>query len=122
LQVYYNRLDRRPEEIYFSHARRDNLGIIGRVPLASGLLTGKYKPGAAFAANDVRSQTDAEKMKRDLAEVERLQKEEVPPDVNMADWAIAWSLRDPVVSSVICGCKNAGQVQANAKAAELTES
>lgn len=117
LQVFYNRLDQRPEQMYFPHARRDNLGIIGRVPLASGLLTGKYKPGAAFAANDVRSRTDAEKLKRDLAEVERLQKEEVPAGMPMANWAIAWCLRDPVVSSVICGCKNAAQVKANAGAA-----
>ena len=119
LQVFYNRLDQRPEQIYFPHARRDNLGIIGRVPLASGLLTGKYKPGAAFAANDVRSRTDAEKLKRDLTEVERLQREEVPAEVPMANWAIAWCLRDPVVSSVICGCKNTAQVRANAMAAGM---
>jgi aryl-alcohol dehydrogenase-like predicted oxidoreductase len=119
LQVFYNRLDRRPEQIFFPHARRDNLGIIGRVPLASGLLTGKYKPGATFAANDVRSQIDAERMKRDLAEAERLQKEEVPKDVTMANWAMAWCLQDPIVSSVICGCKNPEQVRANASAAEL---
>jgi len=41
LQVVYNRLDRRPEEMYFAHAQQDNLGILGRVPLASGLLAGK---------------------------------------------------------------------------------
>ena len=119
LQVFYNRLDRRPEQIFFPHARRDHLGIIGRVPLASGLLTGKYKPGATFAANDVRSQIDAERMKRDLAEVERLQKEEVPSGVQMANWAMAWCLQDPIVSSVICGCKNPEQVRSNASAAEL---
>jgi aryl-alcohol dehydrogenase-like predicted oxidoreductase len=119
LQVFYNRLDRRPEQIFFPHARRDHLGIIGRVPLASGLLTGKYKPGATFAANDVRSQIDAERMKRDLAEVERLQKEEVPKGVTMANWAMAWCLQDPIVSSVICGCKNPEQVRANANTAKL---
>ena len=48
LQVIYNRLDRRPEELYFPHARRQNLGILARVPLASGFLSGKYQPGAAF--------------------------------------------------------------------------
>ncbi len=119
LQVFYNRLDRRSEQIYFPHARRDQLGIIGRVPLASGLLTGKYKPGATFAANDVRATFDAEKLKRDLAEVGRLQKTEVPAGVSMANWAMAWCLQDPLVSSVICGCKNPEQVRANAKAAEL---
>lgn len=119
LQVFYNRLDRKPEQIYFPHARRDHLGIIGRVPLASGLLTGKYKPGVTFAANDVRSKMDGERLQRDLAEVARLQKEEVPPGVSMANWAMAWCLRDPLVSSVICGCKNPEQVRANASAAEL---
>jgi aryl-alcohol dehydrogenase-like predicted oxidoreductase len=119
LQVFYNRLDRRPEQLFFPHARENQLGIIGRVPLASGLLTGKYKAGATFAANDVRSNFSAEKMQRDLAEVERLQKTEVPAGVSMANWAMAWCLQDPLVSSVICGCKNPGQVKANAQAAEL---
>jgi aryl-alcohol dehydrogenase-like predicted oxidoreductase len=121
LQVFYNRLDRRPEQLYFQHARENNLGIIGRVPLASGLLSGKYKQGATFPANDVRSKMDAEKMKRDLAEVERLQKEELPAGVPMAKWAVAWCLRDPLVSSVVCGCKNPEQVRANAGAAELVK-
>ena len=121
LQVFYNRLDRRSEQLFFPHARKNNLGIIGRVPLASGLLTGKYKPGATFAANDVRSNFDAEKLKRDLAEVARLQKEEVPAGVSMANWAMAWCLQDPLVSSVICGCKNPEQVRANAGAAELVK-
>jgi len=119
LQVFYNRLDRRPENLFFPHARENQLGIIGRVPLASGLLTGKYKAGATFAANDVRSKMDEEKLKRDLAEVARLQTEEVPAGVPMANWAMAWCLRDPLVSSVICGCKNPAQVRANAGAAEL---
>ena len=121
LQVFYNRLDRRPEQLYFPHAERDNLGILARVPLASGLLSGKYKPGATFAANDVRATFDAEKMKRDLAEVERLQKEEVPAGVPMAKWAMAWCLKNPVVSALIPGCKNPEQVRANAGAAELVE-
>jgi aryl-alcohol dehydrogenase-like predicted oxidoreductase len=119
LQVYYNRLDRRPEVLYFPHARRAELGIIARVPLASGLLTGKYQPGATFAANDVRSNFDSERMKRDLAEVVRLQQDEVPAGMPMANWAMAWCLREPVVSSIICGCKNPQQVLANAAAADL---
>jgi aryl-alcohol dehydrogenase-like predicted oxidoreductase len=119
LQVFYNRLDLRPEEMYFPQARRDNLGVIGRVPLASGVLTGKYQPGATFAANDVRSKFDAERMKRELEEVVRLQREEVPPGIPLGQWAIAWCLRDPVVASVVCGCKNPDQARANAQAAEL---
>jgi len=118
LQVVYNRLDRRPEEIYFPHAQKNNLGILARVPLASGLLSGKYKPGVTFAANDVRSTMDTGKMKRDLSEVERLQREEVPSGVPMAKWAMAWCLRNPIVTALIPGCKNPEQVKANASAAE----
>jgi len=119
LQVYYNRLDRHAEQFYFPHAEKNNLGILARVPLASGLLTGKYKPGATFPANDVRSAIDAEKMKRDLAEVERLQREEVPAGVSMAKWAMAWCLKNPIVTALIPGSKNPEQVRANASAAEL---
>ncbi len=119
LQVFYNRLDRRAETLYFPQAERDQLGILARVPLASGLLSGKYKPGATFAVGDVRSTFNAEKMERDLMEVERLQKEEVPAGVPMAKWAMAWCLKNPVVTAIIPGCKNPDQVKANAAAAEL---
>jgi aryl-alcohol dehydrogenase-like predicted oxidoreductase len=119
LQVVYNRLDRRPEQIYFPHAERDRLGILARVPLASGLLSGKYRGGVTFPANDVRSQFDQEKMRKDVAEAERIQKEEVPANVPMSQWALAWCLKNPLVSAVIPGCKNAEQVKANAAAADL---
>ncbi len=119
LQVVYNRLDRRAEQLYFPPAERDRLGLLARVPLASGLLSGKYRPGAAFPANDVRARFDAEKMRRDFAEVERIAKEEVPPGVPMSQWALAWCLRNPLVTSIIPGCKNPAQVRANAAAAEL---
>jgi aryl-alcohol dehydrogenase-like predicted oxidoreductase len=119
LQVFYNRLDRRAETLYFPHAERDQLGLLARVPLASGLLSGKYKPGATFAAGDVRATFNAEKMEHDLVEVERLQKEEVPAGVPMVKWAMAWCLKNPVVTTIIPGCKNPEQVRANASAAEL---
>jgi aryl-alcohol dehydrogenase-like predicted oxidoreductase len=119
LQVIYNRLDRRPEQMYFPHARRDNLGILARVPLASGLLTGKYRAGAGFPANDWRSTFDAAKVRQDLAEVERIQQAEVPAGVPLAQWALAWCLQNPLVSAVIPGCKDPAQVRANASAAQL---
>jgi len=119
LQVFYNRLDRRAQTLYFPHAERDGLGVLARVPLASGLLSGKYKPGATFTANDVRATFNAEKMKRDLVEVERLKTEEVPAGVPMAKWAMAWCLKNPVVTAIIPGCKNPEQVRANASAADL---
>lgn len=119
LQVIYNRLDRRPEQLNFPHARPGNLGILARVPLASGLLSGKYRSGAAFPANDWRSTFEAEKMRNDLAEVERIRQSEVPPGVPMAQWALAWCLQNPAVSAVIPGCKDPVQVASNAAAAEL---
>jgi aryl-alcohol dehydrogenase-like predicted oxidoreductase len=105
--------------LYFPHARRDHLGILARVPLASGLLSGNYRPGMRFPANDTRATIDAERMERDLTEVERLQQTEVPPGVPMAQWAMAWCLREPLVSAVIPGCKNPEQVRTNAAVAAL---
>jgi len=121
LQVIYNRLDRRPEELYFPHARRQNLGILARVPLASGFLSGKYQPGAAFPATDWRSTFEAEKMGKDLAEVESIRQTEVPAGIAMAQWALAWCLKNPAVSAVIPGCKDPAQVASNAAAAELAD-
>jgi aryl-alcohol dehydrogenase-like predicted oxidoreductase len=121
LQVVYNRLDRRPEQMYFPHAERDQLGILARVPMASGLLGGKYRPGARFEANDVRATFDAARMRDDLAEVERLRQAEVPAGVPMGQWALAWCLKNPVVSAVIPGCKDPAQVAENAAAAALME-
>jgi aryl-alcohol dehydrogenase-like predicted oxidoreductase len=121
LQVIYNRLDRRPEQMYFPGAQAEHLGILARVPLASGLLTGKYGPGATFQPNDVRAAFDAPKLRNDLAEVQRLARTEVPPGASMAQWALAWCLKNPAVTAAIPGCKDPAQVAANAAAADLFE-
>jgi aryl-alcohol dehydrogenase-like predicted oxidoreductase len=114
LQVIYNRLDRRPEQDYFPHALAHNLGVLARVPLASGLLSGKYQPGAEFPAGDFRSTLGRERIDRDLAAVEEIRRTEVPPGVPMSQWALAWCLRNPAVSAVIPGCRTPEQVHANA--------
>lgn len=119
LQVIYNRLDRRPEQTVFVQAEKHNLGILARVPLASGLLGGKYRPGAVFNGGDVRTTFDSQKMQNDLIEVERLRQTEVPPGIPMGRWALAWCLKNPAVSCVIPGCRDAAQVEANATAANL---
>jgi aryl-alcohol dehydrogenase-like predicted oxidoreductase len=87
--------------------------------LSSGLLTGKYQSGATFPADDVRGTWKDEKLQRELAEVERLRQTEVPPGVPMSQWALAWCLKNPLVSTVIPGAKNPDQVKANAAAAGL---
>jgi aryl-alcohol dehydrogenase-like predicted oxidoreductase len=119
LQVIYNRLDRRPEEKIFPSALRQDLGMLARVPLASGFLSGKYKPGATFEKNDVRSDKKPAELKRTLREVEQIAKSEVPPNVPMAQWALAWCLQHPAMTAVIPGCKSVEQVRSNAAAAEL---
>jgi len=119
IQVVYNRLDRKPEERVFPSCVKQDLGVLARVPLASGYLSGKYKPGAEFAANDVRYNHDKEDLDRTLQSVAEIKRLEVPEGVNMAEWALAWCLQHPAITSVIPGCKNVEQVESNARAVEL---
>ncbi len=120
IQVVYNRLDRAPEDELLPSCRAQDLGVLARVPLASGLLSGKYKPGATFDnPEDVRAQRDPGDLQHQLAEVDRIRTEEVPAGVPMAAWALAWCLRSDWVTCVIPGCKSPEQVSANAAAAEL---
>ena len=119
IQVVYNRLDRKPEQGLLQSCQRQDLGVLARVPLASGFLSGKYKPGTRFKEGDIRSTQDARKVEERLREVQHISQTEVPKGVSMAQWALAWCLRHDAVTCVIPGCKNAGQVESNAAAAEL---
>ena len=75
MQVIYNRLDRKPEQGMLQSCQRQDLGVLARVPLASGFLTGKYKPGAKFGKDDVRSTQDQAKVESRLREVEQIREE-----------------------------------------------
>ena len=120
LQVVYNRLERRAEETTFQHSIAQDLGVLARVPLASGLLSGKYAPGTRFTtASDVRASRDEDRILRQLQQVEAIRKAEVPSGVPMPQWALAWCLHRPAVSAVIPGCKTVQQVESNAGAADL---
>ena len=120
IQAVYNRLDRRPEEDLFPICIEADLGMLARIPLASGFLSGKYKPGADFAAaDDLRSGWDRARIQERLQQVQEIQKNEVPPGVSMAPWALAWCLQHPAVTCVIPGCKSVEQVESNAGAADL---
>jgi aryl-alcohol dehydrogenase-like predicted oxidoreductase len=121
LQVVYNRLERRPENSVFPVADQQRLGVLARVPLASGYLAGKYKPGTTFTGRDFRATQDQNKVRQTLADVEQIAAREVPVGVDMAQWALAWCLKNPTVTSVIPGCKNVQQFESNALAAELVE-
>ncbi len=119
IQVVYNRLDRDPEEAVFASCEQQDLGVLARVPLASGYLSGKYKPGSVFAGNDVRHRHDQEHVANLLKQVEEIKQNEVPEGMDMAQWALAWCLSHPAVTTVIPGSKSPAQVEANAKAADL---
>ncbi len=121
IQVVYNRLDRKPEEEIFPSSQNQNLGVLARVPLASGYLSGKYKPGVTFSADDVRSKHDSEETSLLLKQVEEIQQNEVPEGIPMAAWALSWVLKHPAVTAIIPGCKTPEQVELNAKAAQLAE-
>ncbi|HEX8323944.1 MAG TPA: aldo/keto reductase [Tepidisphaeraceae bacterium] len=121
IQIIYNRIDRKPEEEVFDVCRQQNLGVLARVPLASGFLSGKYKPGQQFPVGDVRERQKRETIDAKLAEVETIAREEVPSGVAMSQWALAWCLKQDVVTSVIPGCKSVEQVEHNAAAANLVE-
>lgn len=122
IQLVYNRLQRDPEETHvFAICQEQNLGVLARVPLASGFLSGKYTPESAFEATDVRSRREDAQRREMIEQALTVQREEVPAGVDMAQWALAWCLKHPAVTCVIPGCKDVEQVANNAGAAELDD-
>jgi myo-inositol catabolism protein IolS len=120
IQVVYNRLDREPEQRVLPACQEQDLGVLARVPLASGFLSGKYKPGSRFTnKDDIRSLHDEQEVQDRLKLVQEIQRTEVPEGVPMAAWALAWCLQHPAVSAVIPGCKTVEQVNSNASGADL---
>ena len=106
------------------------VGIIVRLPLASGLLTGKFTVDAAFEPSDHRHYNrdgaafsvgetfSGIKLSTGVDLVEEL-KQFVPEGWTLADFSLRWTLDYPAVSTVIAGCSRPQQVQANARASEL---
>ena len=120
LQVIYNRLEQRAEQDFFPHAIQQDLGVLARIPLLSGFLSGKYTSAGPFPANDMRSTIEPAKIQKWLSEVDQIREKELPPGVPMARWALAWCLNNPAVTSVIPGCKSPEQVEFNASAADYS--
>jgi aryl-alcohol dehydrogenase-like predicted oxidoreductase len=120
IQVVYNRIQRGAEEEILPSCRHQDLGVLARVPLASGFLSGKYTNATQFSNTDVRAVWQSEQERQNaLDQVEQIRRNELPEGIPMAQWALAWCLRHPAVSCVIPGCKNVEQVESNAKAAQL---
>jgi aryl-alcohol dehydrogenase-like predicted oxidoreductase len=130
IQLIFNMLRQRPAELFFDQARRRDVGVIVRVPLASGLLTGKFDRTSTFASDDHRAYNrQGEEFDRGetfsgvdyevgLEVVEEL-RPLVPPGATLAQLALRWILAFDAVSTVIPGAKTPEQARANAAAADL---
>ena len=119
LQPLYNLVDRDFEKTLQPLCVEEEIGVIPYYSLAAGFLTGKYTTSNPFPKTDVRSTFDEERFRQWLVELEEIRKNELPAGVPMAQWALAWCLRNPLVSCAIPGCKNLAQLEINASAAKL---
>ena len=130
VQIIFNCFRQRPADVFFAKAKEKQVGILARVPLASGLLTGKLRRDSTFAADDHRnfnrrgetfdvgetfSGVDYE---IGLAAVEEIRKL-LPAGVSMSQFALRWILMFDAVSCAIPGGKRAEQVADNCGASEL---
>jgi aryl-alcohol dehydrogenase-like predicted oxidoreductase len=118
IQTVYNAIKRKAEETVFPVSEHQDLGVICRVPLASGFLSGKYQTGHEFPPNDVRSKRPREVLDNEITlALEQLQ--EKPADVEAAAWANAWCLQQPRAATVIPGIKSVEQLKINALGADI---
>lgn len=130
VQIIFNMFRHRPAELFFPEAKRRKVGILARVPLASGLLTGKMTPQTAFAlddhrhfnrhgeAFDVGETFSGVDYKTGLEAVEEL-RPLVPPGATMAQFALRWILMFDAVTCAIPGAKRPSQAEDNVRAADL---
>src|SRR5579863_2836531 len=130
VQIIFNMFRFKPAEQFFAAAREQRVGILARVPLASGLLTGKLSLQTQFAENDHRNfnrhgesfdqgETFAGvDYETGLQAVEQL-RPLVPQGATMAQFALRWILMFPEVTTAIPGAKNPRQAEDNVQAATL---
>jgi aryl-alcohol dehydrogenase-like predicted oxidoreductase len=130
VQIIFNIMRQRPADHFLAEAKRRDVGVLARVPLASGMLTGKmsrqttFEPtdhrqfnrhGESFDVGETFAGVDFEK---GLAFVEEL-RSLVPEGATMAQFALRWVLMTDDVTAAIPGAKNPDQARANAAAADL---
>jgi aryl-alcohol dehydrogenase-like predicted oxidoreductase len=130
VQIIFNAFRHRPAELFFKEAKRKQIGILARVPLASGLLTGKMKGTSTFAADDHRafnrygesfdrgetfSGVDFETGLQAVEELRPL----IPPGATMTQLALRWILMFDAVTCAIPGAKRPEQVVENVAASDL---
>ena len=130
VQIIYNLFRQRPAETFFPEARARDVAVIVRVPLASGMLTGKMSSASTFSADDHRNfnrHGEAFDVGETfsgvpydvaLAAVDEL-RVLVPGGATMAQFALRWILMEAAVSTVIPGAKDRSQAEANAASGDL---
>jgi aryl-alcohol dehydrogenase-like predicted oxidoreductase len=130
IQIIYNIFRQRPHELLFELTRKHNVAIIARVPLASGLLSGKFRADTRFDATDHRQFNrhgesfdvgetfSGVPYEVGLAAVERV-RPLVSGDASMAQFALRWILMSDAVNVAIPGARNSEQARSNAAAAAL---
>jgi aryl-alcohol dehydrogenase-like predicted oxidoreductase len=130
IQIIFNMFRQRPAALFFREAATRDVGILARVPLASGLLTGRMNRETGFAADDHRAfNRHGESFDRGetfsgvdyeagLQAVEEL-KALCPPGMTLSQFALRWILMFEAVSCTIPGARRPDQVEENAAAADL---
>jgi aryl-alcohol dehydrogenase-like predicted oxidoreductase len=130
LQIIFNIFRQKPIDELFHAAQEQGVALIVRLPLASGLLSGKFNKETRFPADDHRNfnrdgqafnvgETFAGLPFEKGVELAQALKELVPEGMTPAQMALRWILDFPAVSTVIPGAKNVEQVHANISAAHL---
>ncbi|KQV44159.1 MULTISPECIES: aldo/keto reductase [unclassified Rhizobium] len=130
VQIIYNIFRQRPQDLFFAEAVKKNVGVIVRVPLASGLLSGKITAETKFADDDHRKfnrhgeffdvgETFAGVPFDVALEAVEQVRPLVPEGVTMAQFALAWILQSKAVSVVIPGARNEAQAKGNAAASDI---
>jgi aryl-alcohol dehydrogenase-like predicted oxidoreductase len=130
VQIIFNMFRHRPSELFFEQAKKRKVGILARVPLASGMLTGKLRPESQFAADDHR-QFNRHGESFDvgetfsgvpydigLAAVEELKKN-CPAGTSLSQFALRWILMFDAITCAIPGAKSLAQAKQNCSSADL---
>jgi aryl-alcohol dehydrogenase-like predicted oxidoreductase len=130
VQIIFNLFRQRPSELFFREAQRKQVGILARVPLSSGMLTGKITRATTFARDDHRRfnrQGEAFDKGETFSGIDfdaKLEAVEalralVPPPLTLTQFALRWILMHEAVTAAIPGAKQAVQVEENVSAADL---
>lgn len=114
VQVIYNIFDQSPEDELFPYCRKNNVGVIARVPFDEGSLTGKIRPETKFAPDDFRNGYFQGNRKEEVwNRVQQIASDTAIPIEQMPELALQFCLTDPAVSTVIPGMRNLKHVTAN---------